>query len=85
MQRLFFQPIPPGPRAAAPPNREPHRLEAELPQRLAEHRAIVAALNTLREAAERTGRTVTTPTLKERIAGLPESSPFRVIRIVKAS
>ncbi len=32
------------------------QLEAELPQMLAEHLAIVAALNTLREAAERAGR-----------------------------
>jgi iron-sulfur cluster repair protein YtfE (RIC family) len=33
------------------------RLEAELPQMLAEHETIVAALNKLREAAERAGRT----------------------------
>lgn len=33
------------------------QLEAELPQMLAEHQAIVAALHTLREAAERAGRT----------------------------
>jgi hypothetical protein len=32
------------------------RLEAELPQMLAEHGAIVEALNRLREAAERAGR-----------------------------
>jgi len=32
------------------------RLEAELPQMLAEHRAIVEALNKLREAAVRAGR-----------------------------
>ena len=32
------------------------RLEAELPQMLAEHQAIVAALNKLREAAARAGR-----------------------------
>ncbi|NDP38974.1 MAG: hypothetical protein GZ093_09560 [Rhodoferax sp.] len=32
------------------------QLEAELPQMLAEHKAIVAALNTLRDAAARTGR-----------------------------
>lgn len=32
------------------------RLEAELPQMLAEHQAIVSALNTLRESAERAGR-----------------------------
>jgi hemerythrin len=32
------------------------RLEAELPQMLAEHQAIVAALNTLREAGARAGR-----------------------------
>lgn len=32
------------------------QLEAELPQMLAEHQAIVAALNELREAAARTGR-----------------------------
>lgn len=31
------------------------QLEAELPQMLAEHQGIVAALNTLREAAARTG------------------------------
>jgi hypothetical protein len=33
------------------------QLEAELPQMLAEHEAIVAALNTLREAAAHAGRT----------------------------
>jgi hypothetical protein len=33
-----------------------NRLEAELPQMLAEHRGIVEALNKLREAAERAGR-----------------------------
>jgi iron-sulfur cluster repair protein YtfE (RIC family) len=33
------------------------QLEAELPQMLAEHQTIVAALNTLREAAARAGRT----------------------------
>lgn len=33
------------------------RLEAELPQMLAEHQAIVAALDTLRERAERAGQT----------------------------
>lgn len=33
------------------------QLEAELPQMLAEHQSIVAALNTLREAAVRAGRT----------------------------
>jgi hypothetical protein len=33
------------------------RLKAELPQMLAEHQTIVAALSTLREAAERAGRT----------------------------
>lgn len=32
------------------------QLEAELPQMLAEHQAIVAALNTLRDAAAHTGR-----------------------------
>lgn len=32
------------------------QLEAELPQMLAEHQTIVAALNTLRAAAERAGR-----------------------------
>jgi hypothetical protein len=32
------------------------QLEAELPQMLAEHQAIVAALNTLRDAAARAGR-----------------------------
>ena len=32
------------------------RLEAELPQMLAEHQAIVAALNNLRQIAERAGR-----------------------------
>ncbi len=32
------------------------QLEAELPQMLAEHKAIVAALNTLRDAAARAGR-----------------------------
>ena len=32
------------------------QLEAELPQMLAEHQGIVAALNTLRDAAARTGR-----------------------------
>ena len=32
------------------------RLEAELPQMLAEHQAIVTALNRLRESAERAGR-----------------------------
>jgi hypothetical protein len=32
------------------------RLEAELPQMLAEHEAIVVALGELREAAERAGR-----------------------------
>ena len=32
------------------------QLEAELPQMLAEHQAIVAALNKLREAAGRVGR-----------------------------
>lgn len=32
------------------------QLEAELPQMLAEHQSIVAALNKLREAAERAGR-----------------------------
>ena len=33
------------------------QLEAELPQMLAEHKAIVVALEQLREAAERAGRT----------------------------
>ena len=33
------------------------QLEAELPQMLAEHQSIVAALHTLREAAERAGST----------------------------
>ena len=33
------------------------RLDAELPQMLAEHQAIVAALGNLREAADRAGRT----------------------------
>jgi len=35
------------------------QLEAELPQMLAEHQAIVAALNLLREAAARAGRAET--------------------------